>query len=72
MPAINGQEIHIENIPENCSVLIFSLTGQLLAEEKINADGSFLINGLSAGTYLLAAKRRDGTILFYRKFIVTE
>jgi hypothetical protein len=72
LPAKNGEEIHIEDLPSGCSLLIFTLTGQLLLEEKMDASGTFFTRGLSAGTYLLSIRQNDKTTLFYRKLIITE
>jgi hypothetical protein len=72
LPAKNGEEIHIEDLPSECSILIFNLTGQLLLEEKMSSSGTFFTSGLSAGTYLLSIRQNDKTTSFYRKLIITD
>ena len=71
-PGRNGEEIrgNFKNVGGNCEVKIFSLTGELVGEAEVNADGGFYVNGISPGIYFVVVG--EGERWGYGKLIIAE
>jgi len=72
-PGRNGEEIHsnLKGLGGNCSVKIFSLTGEMVEETGINEEGGFYVNGITPGIYFVMIGENEET-LGYGKLIITE
>jgi hypothetical protein len=67
-PVSYGQEIHIENLPENYELLIIDLQGKIV--RSMEAAPVISPGDLDPGIYFIEVKA--GEILFHRKIIVTD